>query len=328
MRGPPYRGVRVLLAEQITALLQQRDLRPRRPPGRLQEGQRVGLDVQTAPAAAVTGPPVRQDGEVPDLQREPRTAGVQPPVQDERPADPAVPRGDDQQMLGVAPGTVPVLGERRHIDVIADEGGDGPAVGPGDAHPGDLGGEDRADRCARGPREVQRIERGALGFGDGGGHREPGAHAHPSGVPQQPRPHLDHRAQHMGRVGGHGHAPRGRRDDLAAQPDERGPEAVGVHLRREGDRALGGDIEPVRGAPLGPRGSAGPGVDPDQPERFQFGGDRAGCGPGHPEFGGEQGAGSRAAGVHEGKRRSERAPASLKPCPNLCHPSILTLCRL
>ena len=120
--------------------------------------------------------------------------------------------------------------------------------------------------------------------------------------------------------GGGGH-------DLAAEPDQGGPEAVGVHLRGQRDRPVRGDVEPVRGPALRAGRPGGPGVDPDQAERLQFRGDRARGRPGHAEFRGEQGAGRRAAGVHQGKRGTERTAAALKPCPNLCHPPILTLCR-
>ena len=99
-------------------LLQQRDLGAGVAAGGFQEGERVGLHVQAAAAAAVARPPARVDGEMADLQREARTAGVQPAVEHERAADAAVPGADHEQVLGAAAGAVPVLGEGGEVDVV------------------------------------------------------------------------------------------------------------------------------------------------------------------------------------------------------------------
>ncbi len=166
---------------------------------------------------------------------------------------------------------------------------------------------------ARRPGEVQRVQGQALGFGDGGRHGEPGAHAPPPGVAQQLGARVDDRAEHLRRVGVDGLAAGRCRDDPSAEPDQRGPEPVGVHLRGQHDRPVLGDVEPVRGASLGTGGRSGPGVDADQPERLQLGGHGTGRRPGDPQLGGEHGPGGRPAGVHELQGGPERAAPPVQP---------------
>ena len=200
--------------------------------------------------------------------------------------------------------------------------------GPGIRASRQAAGEDLPYGGARLPGQVQRVERGALGLGDRRGHGESGADAAAPGRLEQLRAGLDDLAQHVRRVGGDGAAAGRGGDELAAEPDERGAEAVGVHLGGEHDGAFRVDGEPVRGAALRSDGGAGAGVDGDQPERFQLGGDGAGGRPGHAEFGGEHGAGGRAAGVDEFQCGAEGAAASLQlACTRRGHTSILALCR-
>ncbi len=244
-----------------------------------------------------------------DLQREARTARVQTAVQDERAADAPVPGGHAQQVPRAPAGAVPVFGERGEVDVVARERG-----------PADTGGahalrEDLPDRGARGPGQVQGVEREAGRFGDGGGHGESGADTAPPGAAQQLRARLDHGAEHLRGVGVDGLAAGGGRHDAPAEADQRGPEAVGVDLGRERDRTVLGDLQPVRRPPLGAGRRTGPGVHADQPQRLQLGGDRAGRRPGDAEFGGEHGTGRRPPGVHQLQRRPERPAPAVQPCP-------------
>ncbi|EFL04182.1 predicted protein [Streptomyces sp. SPB78] len=123
-----------------------------------------------------------------------------------------------------------------------------------------------------GPGDVQRVERCALGFGDGGRHGETGAHAASSGLAQQREARGDDGAEHVRRIGtDHLAAGRGG-DEPPAQADQGGAVAVRVHLRGEDDGAFGVEREPVGGAAVRARGGRGARVDPDQPERFQLGG--------------------------------------------------------
>ncbi len=91
-----------------------------------------------------------------------------------------------------------------------------------------------------------------------------------------------------------------------------------MHLGGQRHRAVLGHREPVRGAALGsagPSGCAGAGIDADQPEGLQLGGDRSGGGAGDPEFGRQHGAGRGTAGVDELQRRPERTATPFQPGP-------------
>ncbi len=241
-----------------------------------------------------------------DLEREARTPGVQTPVEHQGAADAPVSGRHAQQVAGAPAGAVPVLGEGGEVDVVARERGSGET---GRAH---ALGEDPPHGRARGPGQVEGVQCQPVGFGDGGRYGESGAHAAAAGLAQQIGPGLDYRAEHLRRVGVHGLAAGCGRDDLAAEPYQRGAEAVGVHLCGEHDGAVLRQGEPVRGAALRTGRGAGPGVDPDQAQRLQFGGDRACRRPGHAEFGGEDGTGGGAAGVHELQRGAEGSAAPVQ----------------
>jgi hypothetical protein len=62
---------------------------------------------------------------VPDLHAQTGAAGVQVAVQDERAAHAAVAGRHDQQVPGVAAGSVPVLGQRGQVDVAGRRAGTG-----------------------------------------------------------------------------------------------------------------------------------------------------------------------------------------------------------
>lgn len=242
-----------------------------------------------------------------DLQGEARTPGVQTAVEDEGAADAPVPGGHAEQVLRTAPGAVAVLGEGGEVDVVAGEGGTLDARGP---YP--LG-EDLAHRGARGPGQVQRVQRGAVRLGDGRRHGQARADAAQPAAAQEFGARLDDLAQHLRRVGGDGDAAGCGGDRPAAQAHQCGAESIGVHLGGEGDGARVVDREAVRGAALGTGGGAGAGVDLDEAERFEFGGDRSGRGPGDAQLGGEDGAGGRAAGVDQFERGAECPTAPVQP---------------
>lgn len=261
-----------------------------------------------------------------DLQRQARTAAVQTAVEDQRPADAPVPGGHTEQVTGAPAGPVPVFGERHEVDIVAAEAdllGDSR-----DAGLGERAQEEGAYGGAPGPGEVQRVEGLAVRFGDRRGHRETGAEAAPSGLAQQVGAGRDDVGEHMRRVGGDGAAAGRGRHDAAAEADQRDPEPVRVDLCGEHDRSALGDEQPVGGPPLGAGRGGRPGVDGDQSERFELGGHRSRGRAGHAEFGGQDGAGGRTAGVYELQCGSEGAAAPLQPgCPSLGHTPILTLCR-
>ncbi len=112
------------------------------------------------------------------------------------PAVAPVAGGDAEEVLGAASRSVAVFGECGEVDVVAGEGG------ARDARRAYLFGEDVADRGARGPREVQRVEGGALRFGDGGRHGEARADAAAAALAQQSGAGLDRRPDDLRRVGG------------------------------------------------------------------------------------------------------------------------------
>lgn len=244
-----------------------------------------------------------------DLEGQPRTAGVQTAVEDEGAADAAVARGHAEQMLGSAAGAVPVLGERGEVDIVSGE------RGAGDARFTDTRGEDLTDLGACRPGDVQWVERGALRFGHGGGDGEARTDAAQPTVAQQPGACVDDFTHDLGRVRCDGDTAGSRGDEPAAEPHQRGTEPVGMHLRGDGDRAGLADRQPVRGAALRACRGTGAGVDADETERLQLGGDRTGGRAGDAELGGEHGAGGRASGVDQLQGGPERAPAPLQLRP-------------
>lgn len=104
---------------------------------------------------------------------------------------------------------------------------------------------------------MQRVERRALRLGDGRRYGEPRADAAQPGGPQQPGPGLDDLPEDLRRIGGDRTAHGRGGDDPAAEPDQRGPEAVRVDLRGERDGPLVVDGQPVRGPALGTGSGAG-----------------------------------------------------------------------
>ncbi len=88
-----------------------------------------------------------------------------------------------------------------------------------------------------------------------------------------------------------------------------------MHLGGEDHGPVPGDFEAVRGTALRSGRRAGPGVDPDQPQRLQLGGDSARRGPGHTQFRGEHGPGRGATGVHELQCGPERTAPPVQPRP-------------
>lgn len=99
-----------------------------------------------------------------------------------------------------------------------------------------------------------------------------------------------------------------------------------MDLSGEDDGAVVGDGQAVGGTALGAGGGSGAGVDGDQSEGLEFGGDGARGGAGDTEFGGEDGAGGGAAGVDELEGGAERVAAAFQPCTRAGHVPILTLC--
>ncbi len=162
---------------------------------------------------------------------------------------------------------------------------------------------------------MQRVEGGALGLGDRGRHGQARADAAAAAVVQQPRTGGDDGLKHLGRVGGDLHAAGRGRHDASAETDQRGAEAVGVDLGGEGDGAVLVHGEPVGGAALGSGPRTGAGVDADEAEGLQLGGDGAGGGAGDTELGGEHGPRGRAARVHQFQGGAEGAAAPVQPCP-------------
>ncbi len=100
-----------------------------------------------------------------------------------------------------------------------------------------------------------------------------------------------------------------RRVEQPAEAGQGDAQAVGVDLSGDHHGAGGVDGEPVRGPAPAAAGRAG--VDRDQPERLQFGGDGAGGGPGDVERAGERRAGRGLAGVDQLERRTEQRPAAV-----------------
>jgi hypothetical protein len=117
--GGPHRRARGVLApQQGGSLLDDRNPGTRHPACGVHEAQRVGLHVEAAPAAAPARTSLRVDADVPDLHAEAGAARVQPAAQDERAAHTPVTGRHDQQVPGVAAGSVPVLGQRGQVDVV------------------------------------------------------------------------------------------------------------------------------------------------------------------------------------------------------------------
>ncbi|MDQ0814856.1 hypothetical protein QFZ63_006570 [Streptomyces sp. B3I7] len=243
------------------------------------------------------------------FQGQSRTPGVQPSVEHQRAAHAAVPGGHAEQVAGAAAGPVPVFGEGGEVDVVGGEGG---TVEAGRAH---ALREDLPHGGAGRPVHVHRVEREPFRCGHGGRDGQARADAAQAGRAEQVGACLDDGAEHLGRVGVDGLAAGGRGHDPAAEADEGGAVSVGVDLGGQSDGAVLGDLQTVRGAALGAGGGAGVGVDPDQTERLQFGGDRAGGRAGDAEGGGEDGAGGGAAGVHEFECGAEGTAAPVQPCP-------------
>ena len=231
------------------------------------------------------------------------------------PPTPRWPEATTSRCCAPRPGAVPVLGERGHVDVVADEGRDGRAVRAADADPRDL--RARRPRATGAPAGQARCS-GLRAVPSGSATADGTARPAPTQTRPEARsssaPGLDDRAQHVRRVGGHGHAAGRGGDDLAAEADQRGPEAVGVHLRGERHRA-----RPARrraGARGGPARRPGrwagcrPGSAPAPPAprrpRPRWPGSR-------PSSAVSSGAGRRAAGVHQG----ERGPSAPRPRSSL-----------
>jgi len=213
-RGP-HRGVdRVLVPQQGAGLLEHGSVRTQNPAGRLHQAERVGLDVQAAPAAAAARASARVDADVPGFHPEAGTAGVQVAVEHERPANALVAGGHHQQVPGVAARAVPVLGQRGQVDVVGRRRCRPGRAGQAGSH--GLRGEDVPDPDAGRPADVQRADGDALRLGHGGRHRQGGPDADPARRPQQPGAGPGGGGQHPLRVAGHRQGSAVGRDDPAA----------------------------------------------------------------------------------------------------------------
>jgi RNA polymerase sigma-70 factor (ECF subfamily) len=326
--GGAYGGIGRVPAQQGGGLLDDGNSGTRRPARGVHEAQRVGLHVEAAAAAAPAGPALRVDADVPDLHAETAAARVQRAIEHQRAAYAAVTGGHDQQVPGVAAGSVPVLGQRGEVDVVRGRAGAPLPAGTGDPGPLDLVGEHVPDRGPGRPADVQRADRDALRLGHRRGDGQPGPDAIPPGQPEQARACLRDQGQGPRRILGRGQRRLGGRDDPPAQSDQRDLIAVGVDLGRERYRPVRVDGEPVRGTPEG--SAARCGVHPDQPPRLQFGGHRARGGAGDAEPGAQGRAGGRAPAVDQRQRRAELGAASRarrRPCRDLRHAHNLILCR-
>ena len=178
----------------------------------------------------------------------------------------------------------------------------------------DAPGEDLAHRRARGPGEVQRVEGGALGFGDRGRHREPRAHA------ARGRSRAAAAAPASTTAPSTCAGSAGTVMQPGAVATIRPPSPTSAARKPSACTWAASTTGPsarrragARGGPASPAAPTGPRVDPDQPERLQLGGDRARGRAGHPEFGGEHRAGRRAAGVHS----ASAGPSAPRPRSSL-----------
>jgi hypothetical protein len=321
--GRPHpRAGRVPGAEHGDGLVKHRGVLRRDKARGRHEALGVGLHVEAAPVAAGAQAAVRVDADVAGLHGQAAASRVERAAQHQSAADAAVLSGDDQQVLSAAARAVPVLRQRDRVDVVdrhARHGARGAHAAAADAMLGQLVGQQPAEHVpdlgAGRPAEVERADRGAFGVRDGARDRERRADAGPAGSRQQPGAGRRERRQ----------GPRGivRGRDLAAGPghdpaaelDQGDREAVGVQLRREGNRPAGVDRQAVRRAALG--AAPGSGVDVDQAQVAKLAGERAGRGPGDAQRGGQRGPGGRLPGVDQRERGARQADPVM---PGLCCP--------
>ena len=144
------------------------------------------------------------------------------------------------------PGAVPVLGERGEVDVVAGEGRS--ASMPGRPHA--TAAKISRTGAPAGQARCSGLRAVPSGSATADGTARPAPTQRRPVLAQQFRAGLDDRAEHLRRVGVDGHAAGRGGHDPAAEAHQRGPEPVGVHLRGQHDRAVLGDVEPVRGAAL------------------------------------------------------------------------------